>query len=204
MAVVFKDSETKDNLMRAFAGESQARNRYTFAAGQAKKENLYVVQAVFEFTANQEKEHAEIFYNHLSKLAGETIHVDGGYPVDITDSVVELLRRAQHNEYEEHDPVYKDFGDKAREEGFDEVAQSFYYISEIEKLHGDRFGHLADLLEKNQLFVSDVKTGWMCLNCGFTYEGLKVPEKCPVCQHDKGYFVRLEFAPYTDKSLKVQ
>lgn len=204
MAVAFKDSETKDNLMRAFAGESQARNRYTFAAGQAKKENLYVVQAVFEFTANQEKEHAEIFYNHLAKLAGETIHVDGGYPVDITDSVVELLRRAQHNEYEEHDPVYKAFGDKAREEGFEEVAHSFYSISEIEKLHGDRFGHLADLLEQNQLFVSDVKTGWMCLNCGFSYEGMKVPEECPVCQHDKGYFVRLEFAPYTDKSLTAK
>lgn len=203
MAVAFKDSETKDNLMRAFAGESQARNRYTFAASQAKKENLYVVQAVFEFTADQEKEHAEIFYNHLSKLAGETIHVDGGYPVDITDSVLELLRRAQHNEYEEHEPVYKTFGDKAREEGFDEVAHSFYCISEIEKLHGDRFGYLADMLEQNKLFVSDVKTGWMCLNCGFVFDGMKVPEKCPVCEHDKGYFVRLEFAPFTDKSLRA-
>ena len=202
MAVQFKDSETKDNLMRAFAGESQARNRYTFAASQAKKENLYVVQAVFEFTANQEKEHAEIFYNHLKELAGETIHVDGGYPVDITDSVVELLRHAQHNEYEEHEPVYKTFGDKAMEEGFTEVAHSFHCIAEIEKLHGDRFGHLADLLEQNKLFISDVKTGWMCLNCGFVIEGFKAPENCPVCQHDKGYFVRLEFAPYTDSSIR--
>ena len=201
MAVSFKESETKDNLMRAFAGESQARNRYTFAAGQAKKENLYVVQAVFEFTANQEKEHAEIFYNHLSELAGETIHIDGGYPVDITQSVSELLRRAQHNEYEEHDPIYKAFGDKAMEEGFPAVANSFHMIAEIEKLHGDSFGKLAEWMEQNQLFLSDVKTGWMCLNCGYVFEGEKVPEACPVCQHDKGYFVRLEFAPFTDRSF---
>lgn len=198
MAVAFKDSETKDNLMRAFAGESQARNRYTFAAGQAKKENLYVVQAVFQFTAEQEKEHAEIFYNHLSQLAGETIHVDGGYPVDITDDVCKLLRMAQHNEYEEHDPVYKAFGDKAMEEGFLEVAGSFYNIAGIEKMHGDRFGRLADWIEQEKLFVSDVKTGWMCLNCGFVFEGVKVPEQCPVCQHDRGYFIRLELAPFTD------
>ncbi|MDE7287659.1 MAG: rubrerythrin family protein, partial [Lachnospiraceae bacterium] len=94
MAVDFKNSETKDNLMRAFAGESQARNRYTFAAAQAKKENLHVIKEVFTYTANQEKEHAEIFYNHLKELSGETIHVDGGYPVDITDDMTKLLRMA--------------------------------------------------------------------------------------------------------------
>ncbi|MDE6973653.1 MAG: rubrerythrin family protein, partial [Lachnospiraceae bacterium] len=99
MAVDFKKSETKDNLMRAFAGESQARNRYTFAAGQAKKENLQVIEAVFIYTANQEKEHAEIFYDHLKKLSGETIHIEGGYPVDISDHVLDLLKMAQHNEY---------------------------------------------------------------------------------------------------------
>ncbi len=194
----FKNSETKDNLMRAFAGESQARNRYTFAASQAKKENLYVVSAVFEYTANQEKEHAEIFYHHLQELAGETIHVDGGYPIDITDDVAELLRMAQHNEYEEHDPVYKAFGDKAQEEGFPRVAASFHQIAEIEKIHGDRFGRLAELLEQKKLFVSDVKVSWMCLNCGFVYEGEKAPEKCPVCDHDKGYFIRFELSPYED------
>lgn len=101
----FQQSKTKENLMRAFAGESQARNRYTFAASQAKKNNLHVIEAVFTFTANQEKEHGEIFYNHLSAMAGKTIEIDGGYPVDITDSISELLRYAQHNEYEEHDPV---------------------------------------------------------------------------------------------------
>lgn len=161
MGMDFKNSETKDNLMRAFAGESQARNRYTFAAGQAKKENLYVVSAVFRYTAEQEKEHAEIFYNHLKELSGENIHIDGSYPVDLADDVAKLLRMAQHNEYEEHDSVYKAFGDKAKEEGFLHVASSFHKIAEIEKIHGDRFGHLAELLEQNKLFVSNVKTTWM-------------------------------------------
>lgn len=196
MAVDFKNSETKDNLMRAFAGESQARNRYTFAASQAKKENLYVIEALFTYTANQEREHAEIFYNHLKELAGETIHVDGGYPVDISESIQELLRKAQHNEYEEHDPIYKAFGDKAMEEGFPKVAKSFFLIAEIEKVHGDRFGRFAQWMEENKLFVSDVKTGWICLNCGFIYEGEKAPEYCPVCAHDKGYFIRLELSPF--------
>ncbi len=199
MAVDFKNSETKDNLMRAFAGESQARNRYTFAAEQAKKENLYVVGAVFEYTAGQEKEHAEVFYDHLKELAGETIHVDGGYPVDLEDDVAKLLRKAQHNEYEEHDPVYKTFADKAQEEGFPKVAASFRMIAEIEKIHGDRFGRLAELLEQKKLFVSDVKTAWICLNCGYVFEGEAVPEKCPVCDHDRGYFIRFELSPYEER-----
>ena len=199
MSVDFRNSETKDNLMRACAGESQARNRYTFAASQAKKDGLPVIEAVFTFTANQEKEHAEIFYNHLQELAGETIHVDGGYPVDITEDLCRLLRMAQHNEYEEHDDVYKNFGDKAMEEGFPKVAKSFHLIAEIEKVHGDRFGRFADYLEQNKLYVSDVKVGWMCLNCGYIYEGEKAPEKCPVCDHDKGYFIRVDFTPFIGK-----
>ena len=198
MAVDFKNSETKDNLMRAFAGESQARNRYTFAAGEAKKQHLHVIEAVFKFTAEQEKEHAEVFYKHLTEMSGETIHVDGGYPVDITDDVAKLLRMAQHNEYEEHDSVYQAFGEKAKEEGFDKIAASFFMIAGIEKVHGDRFGKFAKLLEENKLFVSDVKTGWMCLNCGFIYDGENVPDKCPVCGSDKGYFIRLELAPFTE------
>lgn len=196
MAVDFKNSETKDNLMRAFAGESQARNRYTFAASQAKKEKLHVIEAVFTYTANQEKEHAEIFYNHLKELAGETIHVDGGYPVDLTEDISKLLRMAQHNEYEEHDSVYKAFGEKAKEEGFIQVANSFFMIAEIEKKHGDRFGRFAEWMEKNQLFQEKKKQSWICLNCGYIYEGEQVPLKCPVCEHDQGYFVRLEQSPF--------
>lgn len=193
----FKSSETKENLMRAFAGESQARNRYTFAASQAKQQKMHVVEAVFSFTANQEKEHAEIFYNHLKELSGENIHIDGSYPVDIYESVLEVLRAAQHNEYEEFDPVYKAFGDKAMEEGFPKVAASFHHIAGIEKIHGDRFGQLADLLEQNKLFINDVECKWMCLNCGFVYEGKEALQRCPVCDHDKGFFIRLELAPYT-------
>ncbi|MDU6262909.1 MAG: rubrerythrin family protein [Anaerocolumna aminovalerica] len=199
MAVEFRNSETKDNLMRAFAGESQARNRYTFGASLAKKENLYVIESIFTFTANQEKEHGEIFYNHLQELVGEHIHVDGNYPVDLQKDMVGLLRAAQHNEYEEYEDVYKYFGDKAKEEGFLNVANSFYMIAEIEKTHGDRFKKFADMLEKNELFVSNMKTGWMCLNCGHVHYGKTVPEKCPVCDHNRGYFIRLELAPYQNK-----
>ena len=199
MAVNFKTSETKLNLMRAFAGESQARNRYTFAAQQAKEQKRHVVEAVFTFTADQEKEHAQVFYNHLKEMAGETIQIDGGYPVDISQSVLELLRFAQHNEYEEHDPVYQAFGDKAMEEGFPKIAASFHQIAKIEKVHGDRFGRLADLIEQNKLFISDVECAWMCLNCGHIFTGKEAPQKCPVCEHDRGFFIRLELAPYTDK-----
>ena len=197
MSVEFKNSVTKENLMRAFAGESQARNRYTFAAAQAKAQNLHVIEAVFTFTANQEKEHAEIFYNHLSQLAGETIRIDGGYPIDISDSIAELLRSAHHNEYEEYTDAYKSFGEKAKEEGFTAVAASFLNIAQIEKTHGDRFKEYADLLEQNKLFVSDVQCKWMCLNCGYIYDGTEVPEVCPVCWHDRGFFIRLELSPYT-------
>ncbi len=193
MAIAFKDSETKDNLMRAFAGESQARNRYTFAASQAKKNGLHVISAIFGFTASQEKEHAEIFYNHLKEMAGETIFIDGGYPVDISEDVSQLLRMAQHNEYEEHEPIYKTFGEKALEEGFNKIAASFLQIAEIEKVHGDRFGKYAKLLEEGKLFVSDVEVEWMCLNCGYVYKGKEAPEKCPVCQHNQGYFIRVDF-----------
>lgn len=203
MAVDFKTSETKDNLMRAFAGESQARNRYTFAAEKAKEQKLQVIEAVFYYTADQEKEHAEIFYNHLKEMAGETIHIDGGYPVDLSDDMIQLLEKAQHNEYEEHDPIYKSFGDKAMEEGFPKIANSFYLIAEIEKFHGDRFGMFAKLLKENKLFISDVKTGWICLNCGHVFEGEKAPEKCPVCSHDKGYFIRLGLSPFAGKGCSL-
>ena len=198
MAVNFNESETKDNLMTAFAGESQARNRYTFAASFAGKTNLHVVKEVFLFTAEQEKAHAKVFYQHLKEMAGQTIHVDGTYPVDLDDNVVALLRRAQHNEYEEHEDVYQKFAQKAREEGFLKVANSFEMIAEIEKVHGDRFGKLADLLEHNKLFVADVVMKWMCLNCGHIHEGENAPEICPVCQHDKGFFISLTLAPFSE------
>lgn len=194
----FKNSETRENLMRAFAGESQARNRYTFAAATARKEKLPVLESLFLFTAEQERAHAQIFYEHLEKLSGESIHIDDTYPVEIYDDVEKLLRHAQHNEYEEFDPIYKAFGDKAREEGFERIAYSFYSISNIEKIHGDRFGMFADWMEQKQLFQSEEETSWMCLNCGHVYFGKEAPKHCPVCQEEQGYFLRLPFVPYTN------
>lgn len=196
MPIEFEKSETKDNLMRAFAGESQARNRYTLAAEQAKEQNLYVIEQVFTFTANQEREHAQIFYEHLNKMAGKTIHIDGGYPVDISSDISEILRMAQHNEYEEHDVVYRDFAEKAKEEGFPEIAASFELIAEIEKYHGDRFGKFAKWMEEEKLFVTEMEVGWMCLNCGFISHGSIAPKTCPVCKEEQGYFIRLSLAPF--------
>ena len=192
----FKNSETAKNLMRAFAGESQARNRYTFAAGLARAQKMPVVEAVFLYTANQEKEHAEIFYKYLEPLDKETICVDGGYPVDLEQNTLAQLKAAAHNEYEEHDVVYKAFGDKAEEEGFPQIAASFRMIAQIEKTHGERFQYLADLLEEGRLFRFEKKTVWVCTNCGYIYEGVKAPENCPVCSHDQGYFASKELSPW--------
>ena len=197
MSIDFKNSETKINLMRAFAGESQARNRYTIAASEAKKQNLHVIESVFIFTANQEKEHAEIFYNLLCDCAGENIGIEGSYPIDISDSVSQLLRFAQHNELEEYDTVYKSFAEKAKEEGFEKISSVFNNIANIEKTHSERFEKLAQLLEENKLFVSDISCKWMCLNCGHILEGNAAPQICPVCEHNQGYFIRLELAPYS-------
>ena len=199
MSNELRNSETCLNLMRAFAGESQARNRYTFAASEAKKQGMYVVEAVFNYTAGQEKEHAEIFYNYLSGLAGENIAVDGSYPVDIDSSIASLLRSAEHNEYEEYSDAYKHFGDVAEREGFLQIAASFRDIANIEKTHGERFAALAELLEAGKLFVSDVECGWVCLNCGHVHSGKAAPENCPVCHHEKGYFIRLTMAPWNIK-----
>lgn len=196
MNIPFKESQTKDNLMRAFAGESQARNRYTFAASQAKKKQLHVIEAVFMFTAAQEKEHAEIYYNLLKELSGTNITVDGNYPVDIFDDVTKLLRAAQHNEYEEYSHEYANFSKIAQQEGFAKAAAAFHMIAAIEKTHGDRFGRYAELLEQNKLFTSATETKWMCLNCGHIHSGSQAPELCPVCDHAQGYFIRLDLAPF--------
>lgn len=197
----FRNSETKDNLMRAFAGESQARNRYTFAAQEARKQKLPVLEQVFLFTADQEKAHAKIFYQHLQELSGENLQVDGTYPVEVYQDLKKLLHCAQHNEYEEFDPVYRTFGDKAKEEGFDKVAYSFYSIAQIEKIHGDRFGEYAKWLEHGQLFRAEVETGWMCLNCGFVYYGTQAPQECPVCHEEQGHFIRLSLVPWTGEEM---
>lgn len=201
MAIEFGNSRTKENLMRAFAGESQARNRYTIAADKAKKQGMFAISEIFKFTANEEKAHAERFYDLLKSESGTTIHIDGGYPVDNSDSLTELLRAARHNEMEEFENVYPVFAKTAREEGFAEIAAAFQQIAQIEAVHGKRFESLAELLGNNRLYESDGKQAWLCLHCGHIYFGKQVPALCPVCRHERGHFIPVSLAPYTEKGF---
>ena len=196
--VDFMDSKTRENLMRAFAGESQPRNRYTFAASAARKEKLEAVARVFEFTADQERAHAKVFYDLLLPSAGQNIAIDGNYPIDLSDRTLDLLKAARHNEYEEFEHDYAAFAEIAHREGFDLIGGQFELIAQIEKTHGDRFGLLAELLEKGTLFGEDNhQEVWMCLNCGEIITASLAPQVCPVCRHGQGYYVRLDMAPYT-------
>lgn len=199
MSVLFENSETKHNVFRAFAGESQARNRYTFAAGLAKKNGLHVIEAVFNFTADQERAHAKAYYDLLKPFSGENITIDGTYPVDLYETVLEHLRAAQHNEYQEWEHDYTGFAHTAKEEGFPEISHLFSQIARIEQVHGDRFGQFADLLEQNKLFINETECQWMCLNCGQLVTATRPPEHCPVCKHNQGFFVRVEMVPFQMK-----
>lgn len=191
-----RESTTKENLLRAFAGESQARNRYTFAAGICQQNKLQLLEAVFLYTAGQEKEHAEVFYNHLKQAGCENVTITANYPVDLTQEPLKLLELAQQHELDEFGDIYPAFAEKAQEEGFAEAARHFRQIADIEKVHAQRFERFAKLMAEDKLFVSSVETGWMCLNCGHVLYGTKAPGKCPVCDHDQGYFIRLELSPY--------
>lgn len=189
MAVDFLQSRTKDNLMRAFAGESQARNRYTFAAEQAHKAKMQLLAELFRFTSAQELAHAKVFYDHLKQFSGQTLRIDGRYPVNVSDNVLDLLKFAHHNEMQEFEEDYPTFAQVAREEGFAPIAASFQMIAAIEGVHAKRFLQIAQLLEQGQLFASGGETVWMCMNCGHLHHGTSVPQQCPVCQHDQGFFV---------------
>ncbi len=197
--VDFMQSKTRENLMRAFAGESQARNRYAFAAAFARKEGMAVVSKVFEFTADQEKAHAKVFYDLLKECSGQNISIDGTYPVDIFDSTLGYLRAAQHNEYQEWQDDYAAFSKVAYEEGFQVIGKQFEMIAGVEKIHGDRFGRFADLLEEGELFSHSDETAWMCLNCGQIVHASAAPGECPLCRHGQGWYVRLDMAPYVCK-----
>ena len=167
--------------MKAFAGESQARNRYTFGAELARRQGLYAVEKIFLFTAEQEREHAERFYELLKEMTGETIEIQGTYPIDDNEQILGALKAAQHNEFEEADDVYQAFGETAK----------------VEKLHGRRFAKVARLLEDGSYFQAAKEGKWMCLNCGHIHSGKQVPEICPLCRHERGYFIPLSLAPYT-------
>lgn len=192
----FKSSQTMKNLMKAFAGESAARNRYTFAAGEAKKQKQPLLAHLFEFTANQEKEHAELFYERLSEMTGENIGFDASLPVNVSSDLAELLQYAQHNENEEHDVVYKEFSEVAKEEGYPEISALFANIAKIEKTHAERFGRFYQMLKEGKLHSSDSTENWVCTNCGYVVSSSSAPAKCPVCSHDIGYFIRDNFKPY--------
>lgn len=197
MAIDFKQSKTRENLMKAFAGESQARNRYTIAAEVSRKQGMQAIGSVFAFTADQERAHAQRFYDLLREAQGTTIDICGGFPVDTYDSVLDLLKAAEHNETEEYEDVYQAFGNEAKEEGFFEVASAFHQIAEVENVHARRFGELKKFLEENTYFENTEEQAWMCLNCGYIHRGKKVPTQCPVCRHAQGYFIPLDMAPYT-------
>ena len=190
------DSKTKENLMKAFAGESQARNRYNIAAKIAEKQGLYILKDLFDYTANQEKEHAELFFKALKECNCDNFNISGGYPISYYDNVVQLLRAAEHGEFEEHDNVYPEFAKVAQEEGFTQISQLFTNIAKVEKAHGDRFKRYADMLESNTLFDRTESTSWMCTNCGFIYEGKSAPQVCPVCSVPQGYYIELKNSPY--------
>ena len=201
MGIQFQNSQTKINLMKAFAGESQARNRYTFAAEEAREQGMYAISDVFLFTADQERAHADRFYDLLKSLSGDTVDICGSFPIDKQDTLEGLLDAATHNEYEEADDVYVEFAQTAKEEGFLEVASAFLQIAKIEEIHGDRFARISGMLKDGTYFETEEGGKWMCLNCGNIHTGKKLPGVCPVCRREKGYFIPIELAPYRTKEL---
>lgn len=195
--MIFTPTETHLNLMRAFAGESQARNRYTIAAGQAKEKKLYVLEEVFLYTADQERAHAAVFYDLLQEAAGENLHIDGGFPVDIDPSLTGLLQTAQRNELAEAGDIYPAFAAQADKDNNARAAAVFREIAKIEAVHADRFRQFETWLAGDALFVNNAGGVWMCQNCGHLHSGTRAPGVCPVCLHEQGYFLRAEMAAYT-------
>ncbi len=190
MNIDFSSSRTKTNLVESFVGESQARERYGIASSFAKKEKLYIVSKAFETTANQEGEHAEVYYDFLKPFSSKSIKFETECPVDLFDSTLEFLKKAASNEANEGVNIYGEFGRVAKDEGFMDIANKFFQIAKIEKTHSERFSRLASLLERDELFRSNSTQKWVCLECGNVYEGTEVPASCPVCGHDRGYFIR--------------
>lgn len=187
--VNLNNSKTKENLMRAFAGESQARNRYTFAASVAKKEGYAILEELFTYTANQEKAHAWEFMKRLKEFTGQEVDITASYPAEVETSTLVLLKAASKHESAEGNEIYIEFSKIAKEEGFTDIAMLFEKIASIERVHSDRFNRYAQELENKTLFKKAEETQWMCTNCGFIYEGTEAPQACPVCAHPQGYFI---------------
>lgn len=194
--VNLNNSKTKENLMRAFAGESQARNRYTFAASVAKKEGYAILEQLFTYTANQEKAHAWEFMKRLKEFTGQEVDITASYPAEVETSTLVLLKAASKHESAEGNEIYIEFSKTAKEEGFADIAMLFEKIASIERVHSDRFNRYAQELESKTLFKKTEETQWMCTNCGFIYEGTEAPQACPVCAHPQGYFIPFQYSTF--------
>ena len=180
-----KGSKTEKNLLKSFAGESQARNRYTFFASKAKKEGYVQIQRIFEETAANEKEHAEVFFKYLK---GGEVEITAAYPAGKIGSTAENLLSAAEGELLEWGTLYPDFAKVAKEEGFDDIAESFIEISEVEEEHEKRYRKLYDNIINDRVFKRDEEVEWHCLNCGYIHHGKEAPDLCPACKHAKEYY----------------
>ena len=180
-----KGTKTEKNIMIAFAGESQARNRYTYFASRARKEGYEQIAAVFEETANQEKEHAKRLFKFLE---GGEVEIRASFPAGVIGTTLENLKAAAAGENYEYTKMYPEFAKIAREEGFDEIASVMEAIAVAEKQHEKRYLSLAKQIEQGKVFKRDKKVIWRCRNCGYLHVGKEAPEKCPACDHPRAYF----------------
>jgi rubrerythrin len=180
-----KGTQTETNLLTAFAGESQARNRYTYFASQAKKDGLEQIGFIFEETANQEKEHAKRLFKLLQ---GGEAKVTATFPAGMIRTTHENLKEAASGENYEWTDMYPGFAKVAREEGFGEIAEIFESIAVAERQHEKRYLALAGNIESNRVFKREAKVTWRCRNCGYLYEGEEAPEECPACAHPRAHY----------------
>ena len=187
-----KGSKTERNLLAAFAGESQARNRYTYFASQARKEGYMQISAIFEETANQEKEHAK---REFKFLEGGEVEITAAFPAGVIGSTSENLKEAAAGENYETTEMYPGFAKVAEEEGFSEIAEVFRNIAVAEARHRDRYLALEKNIAEGKVFKKDAPVRWVCRNCGYVHEGTEAPEECPACAHPQSYF-ELEAANY--------
>ena len=186
-----KGSETEKNLLKAFAGESQARNRYTYFASVAKKEGYEQISAIFLETAENEKEHAKVFFKYLNEI-GEPLEITAIYPAGKIGTTAENLLAAADGEKAEWGKIYPDFEKVAKKEGFDEIATSFKEIAEVEEKHEKRYRKLLNNIKENKVFKRDKIVKWKCRNCGYVHEGKEAPKLCPACKHPQAYYELLE------------
>jgi len=184
-----KGTKTEKNLLAAFAGESQARNRYTYFASQAKKEGYEQIAALFLETADNEKEHAKRIFKYLE---GGDVEITAMYPAGIIGTTKENLKAAADGENHEHTKLYPEFAAIAKEEGFPEVASAFRSIAVVEKQHEARYRKLLQNVEQGMVFKKEKVVRWKCRNCGYIHEGKTPPVKCPACEHPEAYFELLE------------